>query len=176
MLNRTRRCASVPVSPEQPTADSSVLATATPAMAQNHLGLQINTTEFAYKQRMRANGPDLAVGPNANTSPVTCSPMDGNSPPTPLDMFDTSELIDTSPLLNEDPFGMAQFDNSMMHDDFSAAYVNNGGLPDDFASLLAAVQNGSSGVGELLDFGDGLGGGNDCMSALDSWVNGNVYC
>jgi hypothetical protein len=90
-----------------------------------------------------------------------------------LDMFaTTSEMIDTSPLLTEDPFGMAQFDNSMLSDDFSA-YMNNGGLPDDFASLLAAVQNESS---ELLDFGDGLGGGNDCMSALDSWVNGNVYC
>jgi hypothetical protein len=175
MLNRTRRCASVPVSPEQPAADSAVLATATPAMAQNHLGLQINTTEFAYKQRMRATGQDPAVGLN-NTSPVTCSPLDGNSPPTPLDMFDTtSEMMDNSPLLAEDTFNMTQFDNNMFNDDFSATYVNNGGLPDDFASLLAAVQNESS-VGELLDFGDGLGGSNDCMSALDSWVNGNVYC
>jgi len=92
-----------------------------------------------------------------------------------LDMFDTSsEMMDPSPLLS-DPYALGQFETNGITDDLSAAYMNNSTLPDEFASLFAEVQNGSSDVSEFLSFGDGLDGSNDCMSALDSWVNGNVY-
>ncbi|CAG8782731.1 1626_t:CDS:1, partial [Acaulospora morrowiae] len=93
-IARTRRSASVPVSPTEDKSPSLVSSTMTP-----NASLQVNTST-TFLDMYKAE---------ANSSPEFCSsPMDLNStssPSTPLYVFDNSPTImDSSPLLNQDPF------------------------------------------------------------------------
>ncbi|CAG8520036.1 3137_t:CDS:2 [Ambispora gerdemannii] len=183
---RVRRAASVPLSPSDDSTDhSSALATATSAMAQN-AALQINTSVALL---------DIFKAGHISSPEFCSSPMDINSasPATPSDVYNQSpELINTSPLLAQDPFvtlpenhltNMSIDTTSLYSDDLTVA-LNANGLPnvtnEDFASIFAGSH--SSEGSDFLTFGDTLG--NDNLSSSnhglgldDSWVNGDVaYC
>jgi len=93
---RVRRSASAPLSPSDENKNSLM---GIPMSQQNAAALQINTS---------TNFLDMFKAGVNNSSPEFCSsPMELNSssPPTPLDVFDNSPaLMNSSPLINQDPF------------------------------------------------------------------------
>jgi len=88
----TRRSASAPLSPSEDNKNSLLTA-------QQNAALQINTsTNFLnmYKAEVNQSSPDYCSSPME---------LNSSSPSTPLDVFDNSPtLMDSSPLINQDPF------------------------------------------------------------------------
>jgi hypothetical protein len=199
-IARTRRSASVPVSPTDEKSPSLVSSTMT-----SNASLQVNTSS-TYLDMYKAE---------ANSSPEFCSsPMELNStssPSTPLYVFDNSPTImDSSPLLNQDPFvslpshnlsSLTMDSSNLLSSDQIAAMVNfapsmsGHGLPnvssEDFASIfnMSSGSDTASDVSEFLTFNeysnDAMGENKDGFAStgsmvnldVSSWVGGDVaYC
>ncbi|CAG8598203.1 23984_t:CDS:1 [Gigaspora rosea] len=177
-----RRSVSLPMSPSDENKTSFLTTTST--MVQNPL--QVNTALM-----------DLYKAEVNNSSPEFCSsPMELNSSPTtPLDVFDNSPtLMDSSPLLNQDPFvslpshnhNSLSMDTSMNSNDIAAMVsfaptmsgaMSGHGLPtmsnDDFANMFNTMSSGSdtaSDVSEFLTFNDYA---NDAMDSTDGFTTSN---
>ncbi|CAG8528359.1 5720_t:CDS:2, partial [Racocetra fulgida] len=146
-MARNRRSISLPLSPSDDHKNSFVNNT----IPQN--SLHVNTALM-----------DLYKAEVNNSSPEFCSsPMELNSSPTtPLDVFDNSPtLMDSSPLLNQDPFvslpshnpGSLSMDTSIHSNEIAAAMVSfapsmtGHGLPnmsnDEFANIFNTMSSGS---------------------------------
>lgn len=201
-IDRTRRSASVPVSPTDDKSPSLVSSAMTPnASAPASASLQVNTSSTLldlYKTEV-------------NSSPEFCSsPMELNStssPSTPLYVFDNSPTImDSSPLLNQDPFvslpsqnlnSLTMDSSSLLSNEQLAAMVGftpGNGLSnvssDDFSSMfnMSSGSDTASDVSEFLTFSDfpsdAMGENKDGFSStssmvnldVSSWVGGDVYC
>src|SRR4051794_19823282 len=108
----TRRSASAPLSPSEDNKNSLLTA-------QQHAALQINTSSNflnMYKAEVNQSSPDYCSSPME---------LNSSSPSTPLDVFDNSPtLMDSSPLLNQDPFvSLPNLSNLTMDSAFSDEQV-----------------------------------------------------
>ncbi|KAG9305052.1 hypothetical protein G9A89_007455 [Geosiphon pyriformis] len=191
---RTRRSASVPLSPSDEFSDhsASALNNANSVIGENASSLQINTS-VAFLDLFKGHMNNVDSSPDFYSSPME---LNSSSPSTPLDAYDHSpDLIHTSPLLEQDPFvtlsqhnltnlSIETTTNSLFSDELAAALSATNGLPsvtnEDFASMFIGVSSGHSSDGsEFLNFGDSLGNGDNLSSSnhglgLDSWVSGDV--
>jgi hypothetical protein len=182
-----RRSASAPLSPSEDNKNSLLTA-------QQNAALQINTsTGFLDMYKAEVN----------QSSPEFCnSPMDLNSssPSTPLDVFDNSPtLMDSSPLLTQDPFVSLPTHNlsSLTMDSAStllsfapsmAGHDLQNVSNEDLANMFGTMSSGSdtaSDVSEFLTFNDSFNDAinNDNFSSnnvmnLDTsaWVGDVAYC
>lgn len=186
----TRRSASAPLSPSE---DNKLVN-------QQDDSLQINTsTNFLNmfnKSEMNQSSPEFCSSPME---------LNSSSPSTPLDVFDNSPtLMDSSPLLNQDPFGLPSHNlssltmdstSTLLSDEQVAAMVTfapsmTGNVSgEDFANMFNTMSNNSSDtssdVSEFLTFNDTYENiaGNDNFSSnnmmnLDTsaWVGDVAYC
>jgi len=183
----TRRSASAPLSPSEDNKNSLLTA-------QQHAALQINTSSNflnMYKAEVNQSSPDYCSSPME---------LNSSSPSTPLDVFDNSPtLMDSSPLLNQDPFvslsshnlsnltmdsastlsAMVTFTPSMASHDLQNV--------EDFANMfsMSSGSDTASDVSEYITYNDAYEtiNGNDNFSSnnvmnLDTsaWVGDVAYC
>ncbi|CAI2178962.1 17210_t:CDS:2 [Funneliformis geosporum] len=189
MVRVQRRSASAPISPSEENRNSSL---GIPMSQQN---LQIDTsTNFLEMFK-------------ADSSPEFCSsPMELNSSPsTPLDVFDNSPaLMDSSPLLNQDPFVSLPSHNlsnltldsvtsTLLSDEQVAAAMVTFAPPmnshdlqnvsnEDFANMFMSSGSDTASDGsEFLNFNDNIHGndnyGSNTMNLdTSAWVGDVAYC
>jgi len=192
MVRVQRRSASAPLSPSDENRNSSL---GIPMSQQN---LQIDTsTNFLEMFKAEVN----------HSSPEFCSsPMELNSSPsTPLDVFDNSPaLMDSSPLLNQDPFvslpshnlsnlTMDSVTSTLLSDEQVAAAMVTFAPPmnghdlqnvsnEDFANMfnMSSGSDTASDVSEFLTFNENIHGndnyGSNTMNLDTAWVGDVAYC
>lgn len=190
-----RRSASAPLSPSEDNKNSLLTA-------QQDDALQINTSanflNMFNKSEMNQSSPEFCSSPME---------LNSSSPSTPLDVFDNSPtLMDSSPLLNQDPFvslpshnlsnlTMDSTSTLLSDEQVAAAMVTfapsmTGNVSgEDFANMFNTMSNNgsdtASDVSEFLTFNDTYENiaGNDNFSSnnmmnLDTsaWVGDVAYC
>jgi len=182
--NRTRRSASLPLSPPEQQGD---VALPSSTLAGGVNGLQINTSTGYLDMLTKTPLSNVT----SRSSPEFCaSPMELNSSPsTPLDMFDShSDLLNA---MNDrvSHHGLSNLtldpsSSTLLSEDF-ATLASGAGLQsvsnDEFASMFAGVSTAPFDVSDFLDISDSLTSPDSLLNSsglgLEQWTtNEDVYC
>jgi len=186
---------SAPLSPSEDNKNSLLTAQQDDAL---HINTSANFLNMFNKSEMNQSSPEFCSSPME---------LNSSSPSTPLDVFDNSPtLMDSSPLLNQDPFvslpshnlsnlTMDSTSTLLSDEQVAAAMVTfapsmTGNVSgEDFANMFNTMSNNSSDtasdVSEFLTFNDTYENiaGNDNFSSnnmmnLDTsaWVGDVAYC
>jgi hypothetical protein len=158
--DRPRRCSSVPATPYvAPVYDDSPVLTVSPASTVANSPLSINTSTTFLDMFKNSLTTDTA-------SEFSCSsPMDVNTPESGLDMLDTVDIMNQSPMLGPDTYthhmAMLSEDQPFTSMGISPSSLTVSALPnvtdDEFASMFNGAGSNSTSTmdgSEFLNFGD----------------------